>query len=166
MNILSNIQSNLSRKARRFMASQEGFTLIELLVVVIIMGVLAAVIVPNVARFAGRGQAEARNTEVKDVQTAIDALMADQRLAGVTDHSAATVGTTGVIDFSSALGGTPITAAVVGPPAIAANYLFPGWMRQNPAANATPLQAYCWNADGRVVAVPYTAPATACPAIP
>ena len=157
MNILSNIQSNVSRRARRFMASQEGFTLIELLVVVIIMGVLAAVIVPNVARFAGRGQDEARRTETKDVQTAVDALMADQRLAAVTDHSAATGGTTGVIDFSTA--GTAVLAAP-------ATYLFPSWMRQNPAANPTPLQAYCWNADGRVVAVPYTAPATACPAIP
>ena len=158
MNILSNIQSNLSRKARRFMSSQEGFTLIELLVVVIIMGVLAAVIVPNVARFAGRGQDEARRTETKDVQTAIDALMADQRLATVDNHSGGLV--TGVTNFSNAGAGATKLVTI----GATDTYLFPNWMRSNPFANPTPLQAYCWNADGRVVPVADTT--VACPAIP
>ena len=149
MNILSNIKSNLSRKARRFMASQEGFTLIELLVVVAIMGVLAAVIVPNVARFANRGQAEAHNTELRDIQTSIDALMAEQRLAAVTPRVGALV--VGVSDFSSA--GTAVcSAADCG----AAIYLYPSWNRTNPST-----MAYCWNVGGEVRQV---AAAANCPA--
>ena len=140
MNILSNIQSNLSRKARRFMDSQEGFTLIELLVVVIIMGVLAAVIVPNVARFAGRGQAEARNTEMKDIQTSMDALITDRRLATVNPRVGPALG---VVDFSAA------GLVDLDPDAVATAYLFPEWNRTNPST----LGAYCWNAAGFVTRV-------------
>jgi type IV pilus assembly protein PilA len=63
----------LSKSFRR----KAGFTLIELLVVVAILGVLAAVVVPNVGKFIGSGKIEALNTEVSNVETAITAFMAD-----------------------------------------------------------------------------------------
>lgn len=56
---------------------QKGFTLIELLVVVAILGVLAAVVIPNVGRFMGTGTVQAANTEAHNVQTAVLAYMAD-----------------------------------------------------------------------------------------
>ena len=56
---------------------QKGFTLIELLVVVAILGVLAAVIVPNLGKFFGSGKVEAANTEQANVVTAVAAYMAD-----------------------------------------------------------------------------------------
>lgn len=61
----------------KFRYGQKGFTLIELLVVVAILGVLAAVVIPNVAGFIGSGAVEGANTEVHNVQTAVVAYMAD-----------------------------------------------------------------------------------------
>ena len=66
---------------KQFRYGEKGFTLIELLVVVAILGVLAAVIVPNVAKFIGSGTVEAANTEAHDVQLAVVAHMADNNLS-------------------------------------------------------------------------------------
>jgi type IV pilus assembly protein PilA len=60
-----------------FRYGQKGFTLIELLVVVAILGVLAAVAVPNVGKFIGRGKTESRETELHNVQTGVMAMLAD-----------------------------------------------------------------------------------------
>jgi type IV pilus assembly protein PilA len=79
---------------KRFGKRQKGFTLIELLVVVGIMAALAAIIVPNVARFVGSGKAEGAAAEGDALQAGIDAAMADQGWLTVN------VGTD-VTDFSS-----------------------------------------------------------------
>lgn len=62
---------------------EKGFTLIELLIVVAILGILAAVIIPNVGRFLGRGQEEARRAEFHDISVAVTALMVENNLAGL-----------------------------------------------------------------------------------
>jgi type IV pilus assembly protein PilA len=60
---------------------EKGFTLIELLIVVAILGVLAAVVIPNVGRFIGRGESEAGETEFSNVQAAVVAMMTDNGLS-------------------------------------------------------------------------------------
>ena len=60
---------------------EKGFTLIELLIVVAILGVLAAVVIPNVGRFIGRGEDEAADTEFANIQTAVIALLVDNQLS-------------------------------------------------------------------------------------
>ena len=59
---------------------EKGFTLIELLIVVAILGVLAAVVIPNVGRFIGRGEQEAKDTELSNMQTAVISMMTDNKL--------------------------------------------------------------------------------------
>ena len=60
---------------------EKGFTMIELLIVVAILGVLAAVVIPNVGRFIGRGEDEAAATELSNVQTAVISMMVDNGLS-------------------------------------------------------------------------------------
>ena len=60
---------------------ERGFTLIELLIVIAILGVLAAVVIPNVGRFIGRGKTEAAATELSNLQSAVVSMMTDQDLA-------------------------------------------------------------------------------------
>ena len=62
---------------------EKGFTLIELLIVVAILGVLAAVVIPNVGRFIGRGESEAGETEFANVQSAVVAMMTDNGLSAL-----------------------------------------------------------------------------------
>ncbi len=70
----------IRRLLKGFRHGEKGFTLIELLVVVAILGILAAVIVPNIAGFIGEGKAESANTEAHNVETAVVAYMVDANL--------------------------------------------------------------------------------------
>jgi prepilin-type N-terminal cleavage/methylation domain-containing protein len=96
-------QKNLTRKEvatmKRFLKSfrrdQRGFTLIELLIVVAILGILAAVLLPNVTGFLKTGNLAAANTEVATVKTAAAAYYAD---SGDWPGDSATLYTGGYLD--------------------------------------------------------------------
>ena len=53
----------------------------KLLLGVAFSGLLAAIVLPNVIRFIGRGEAETVTTELTIIQTAVSAMMVDNQLS-------------------------------------------------------------------------------------
>ncbi len=119
---------------------QKGFTLIELLVVVGIIVALAAVIVPLVIQFSGRGEVGAASAEWDAIQSAIDTMMADNVLTTVSAGGSAAF-ITDTIDFDAGLGTQNLAA-----------YL----------RDSTTDYCYTWAASGRIL-TQVAASAGACP---
>jgi prepilin-type N-terminal cleavage/methylation domain-containing protein len=63
---------------------EKGFTLVELLVVFTLLGVLAAIMIPNITGVIGYGHIQAAATEWDIIQTAMDTMMAKTNSENVT----------------------------------------------------------------------------------
>jgi type IV pilus assembly protein PilA len=134
----------LKKFITRVVRGQKGFTLIEMIVVVGIIAVLAAVIVPNIGRFIGSGEAGAKDAEWESVQTAMNAMMADQATTSVAAVNGAGVDSVGGTladwntypEIGADPGALPLYGAAVGAP----KYL----------QAAQTVYFYCWNGEGQI----------------
>jgi prepilin-type N-terminal cleavage/methylation domain-containing protein len=86
--------------AKKGNRGEKGFTLVELLIVFTLLGVLAAIMIPNVSGLVGYGQTQAAEAEKSIIQTAMDTMMAKENVSSVVavDVSAATAN---MSDFTS-----------------------------------------------------------------
>jgi len=63
----------------KFRKNQKGFTLIELLIVVAIIGILAAIAIPQFASYRQKAYNSAAQSDLKNLKTGMEAYMADNQ---------------------------------------------------------------------------------------
>jgi len=71
---------------------QKGFTLIELMIVIAIIGILAAIAIPQFNAYRNRGYNAAARSDLKNAYTAAQAFFSDTPSGKVTDDDLTTYG--------------------------------------------------------------------------
>lgn len=84
------------------MNKQQGFTLIELMIVVAIIGILAAIAIPQYQSYVARSQLAGSYSELASLKTGVENALLSKSVTDVTGQSAKNYGWTGSSTITTA----------------------------------------------------------------
>ena len=76
----------IAHAARRFRDEDAGFTLIEIMVVIIILGLLATLVIPNITGYTEKAKREKGRADIASLEGALDLFKADNGFYPTTEQ--------------------------------------------------------------------------------
>jgi len=78
----------MMKALRNFQKNNQGFTLVELMIVVAIIGILAAIAIPQFSAYRQRAFNSSAQSDVRNIKTAQEVLQADHQVYGSSNSGA------------------------------------------------------------------------------